>query len=108
MTMLVMVRAALALFGETVRTLRHARGWSQSELAERANLHINFVGRLERGEIVSPELVSVLKLAVGLKVPPASLLACFTPDVMRRLRPALRRETRNPHAPFAQKGRQRP
>lgn len=87
----------LALFGDTVRKLRRAKNWSQERLASEANLHLNFVGRLERGQIVSPELISVLKLAMALDVEPAALLAAFTSDVMRKLRPLLQRETRNPH-----------
>lgn len=92
-----MGRSPLAVFGDTVRRLRREKQWSQEELAERANVHLNFVGRLERGQIVSPELISILKLAIALEVGPSMLLADFTPAVMRKLRPLLRREARNPH-----------
>ncbi len=33
-----------------LRTLRHARGISQEELADRANINRNYVGMLEREE----------------------------------------------------------
>ena len=92
-----MLRSPLAVFGDTVRRLRRERNWSQEELAERANVHLNFVGRLERGQIVSPELISVLKLAMALEVEPSVLLTDFTPALMKKLRPLLRREARNPH-----------
>ena len=88
-----MQRSALTIFGDTVRRLRRERGWSQDELAYRCNLHINFVGRLERGQIVSPELISILKLAMGLGVQPYVLLEGFTPAVMQKLRPLLRQES---------------
>jgi XRE family transcriptional regulator, regulator of sulfur utilization len=101
----IMARSPLLLLGDTVRELRRARGWSQETLAEKSNLHLNFVGRLERGEIVSPELISILKLAMGLDVTPAELLARFTPEQMKRLRSALRREVRNPHEAFLSRGK---
>ena len=90
-----MHRSALTVLGDTVRRLRRERDLSQGELANRSNLHINFVGRLERGHIVSPELISILKLAMGLGVEPHALLADFTPAVMRKLRPFLRKEPAN-------------
>jgi len=95
-----MRKTPLVLFGDAIRKLRRERGWSQQELAERSNLHLNFVGRLERGQIISPELISVLKLAMGLEVEPAILLLVFTPEVMKRLRPSLRREASKPHEAF--------
>lgn len=84
-----MQKPALTVFGDTVRRLRRERGWSQEELALRSNLHINFIGRLERGHIVSPELISILKLAMGLEVEPPVLFQDFSPGVMRKLRPVL-------------------
>lgn len=38
------------IIGDRIRTLRSAKGWSQEELAHRADLHPSHMGRLERGE----------------------------------------------------------
>lgn len=37
-------------FGRVLRSYRERKKWSQLELAEKADLHINTVGMLERGE----------------------------------------------------------
>jgi transcriptional regulator with XRE-family HTH domain len=40
----------IAAFGQTVREARLAKGLSQEGLAEKANLHRNFISLVERGE----------------------------------------------------------
>jgi transcriptional regulator with XRE-family HTH domain len=62
------------LFGRRLRELRQERGISQEKLAEMADLHRNYVGVLERGG-QSASLDAICKLARGLKVKPADLLA---------------------------------
>lgn len=56
-----------SLFGKAVRALREERGYSQEELAERAELHRNYVGSLERGER-NVALENIVKLAAALSV----------------------------------------
>lgn len=68
-----------------MRRLRKARGLSQEELAARANMHLNHVSSIERGER-NLGLLSVLKLARGLDVPVTQLLDEFPPEVVRRMR----------------------
>jgi transcriptional regulator with XRE-family HTH domain len=62
-----------ALLGQYVRELRLRRGYSQEELAERANLHRNYVGGVERGER-NLSLINIVELARALSVKPADLL----------------------------------
>ena len=61
-----------ALFGTAIRVMREERGYSQEELAERANLHRNYVGGVERGER-NVGLENIVKLARALSVPTKEL-----------------------------------
>lgn len=61
------------LFGKCVRELRQARDFTQEELADRAHLHRNYVGGVERGER-NISLINIVELAHALSVKPAELL----------------------------------
>lgn len=60
-------------FGERLRELRKARGWTQEELARRAGRHWTYIGGLERGER-NPTLVVLCDLAIALAVRASDLL----------------------------------
>ena len=60
-----------------MRKLRDKRGFSQEELAERAELHRNYVGGVERGER-NVALENIVKLAKALSVPPRDLFVDFS------------------------------
>lgn len=60
------------IIGANVRTLRKARGWTQEELGEQAEMSYKALGEIERGE-VSPSLNSLLKVANALSVTIAEL-----------------------------------
>jgi transcriptional regulator with XRE-family HTH domain len=54
-------------FGDRLRELRIKKGMSQEELANTAEIPINQVGRIERGEI-NTTLVTIKALADSLKI----------------------------------------
>lgn len=53
--------------GERLRAYRVQRGWSQEELAERADLHTTYIGQLERGE-KNATIESISKVAAALNI----------------------------------------
>jgi transcriptional regulator with XRE-family HTH domain len=59
-----------------LRKLRDERGYSQEKLAERAGLHRNYIGGVERGER-NVGLENIVKLARALSVSPRELFADF-------------------------------
>jgi len=61
------------VLGNNVRRLRESKGWSQEDLAEKANLHRTYVSGIERG-VRNPSLTVLFKLAEGLGVEPGILL----------------------------------
>lgn len=62
------------VLGQTIRKYRNRADLSIEELAEKADLHPNYVGELERGEKAA-SVDSLVKLAKGLKIRPSKLLS---------------------------------
>jgi len=60
------------LIGEVISKYRIKAGFSQETLAEKADVHPNYVGRIERGEC-APTVEILLKLAKALNVRPYRL-----------------------------------
>jgi len=57
-----------AIFGQNIRTFRNRRNWSQADLAEHANISINYLGDIERGKKwPHPDTLSKLADALGVK-----------------------------------------
>lgn len=64
----------IAQFAQVLRQLREERGWSQEQLAERADLNRSYLGEVERGRAV-PSIVTVAKLAGALEIQLSSFIA---------------------------------
>ena len=60
-------------FGKRVRELRLAKGLSQEELSDRANMHRTYLGGIERGER-NPALKNISAIAEALGVSLSELL----------------------------------
>ena len=60
------------IIGEAVLKYRMKAGFSQEALAEKADIHPNYVGRIERGEC-APTVEILLKIAGALDVHPHRL-----------------------------------
>jgi transcriptional regulator with XRE-family HTH domain len=64
------------VLGRAVREVRARGGWSQEHLADRAGLHRNYVGSMERGEL-NPTWRTLLRFATGLHVPMTELFEVY-------------------------------
>lgn len=61
-------------FGAAVRAEREAKALTQEKLAEKADLSLNFIGNVERGEKMA-SLETIVRVAEALKLTRAELLA---------------------------------
>jgi transcriptional regulator with XRE-family HTH domain len=63
----------LKIFAQRVKDLRLQKGWSQEELAKRADLHRTYIGAIERQER-NVSLLNVERIAVAFNVDVKDLL----------------------------------
>lgn len=68
-----MIVREVTMLGEYVRRLRKSRGWTQEQLAERANVDQTFVSQVETNK-TRPSFEYMKRLADGLAVPVDELL----------------------------------
>lgn len=66
-------------FGARVRQIRVARGWTQEELCERAEVHRSYLAAIETGGR-NPTLDVIVRIAGGLRVPIADLFSLNDKD----------------------------
>ena len=69
-------------FGERVRRLRLARGWSQEDFAAHSGLHRTWVGVIERGER-GVTLLTLLMIAKSFKITVSELLSGLEKSVAK-------------------------
>ena len=62
-----------------LRTLREAAGLSQQEVAERAELSLSMVAKMEQGRKADPRASTILALAAALGVRPGQLIEDLQP-----------------------------
>jgi len=74
---IIRVRTCSAAMGRAMVELRRKRGMTQRVTASMATISENHVGKLERGEVLDPGLVSVAKMARALKTSVAPLVFAF-------------------------------
>ncbi len=67
-------RLPTTIFGEVLQELRLQRGYTQDQLAERAETERSHISALERAE-KGPALATIFSLAEGLGVPAGDLIA---------------------------------
>lgn len=60
-------------FAKKIRNRRHELGLTQEELAEKADLHVNYIGGIERASR-NPTLETIVRIAKALKVSPKNLI----------------------------------
>jgi transcriptional regulator with XRE-family HTH domain len=60
--------------GDAIRSSRERLGYSQEELASRADIHITQIGGLERG-VRNPSYATLVRLAGALKMRPGELVS---------------------------------
>ena len=72
----------LMALGREIRRHRKAKKLSQEQLAERADLHRNYIGCLERGER-NPGAKTLFQLARALGVSLAELVADISPSASK-------------------------
>ena len=61
-------------FGHVIRQLREQRGWSQEQLAHRAELNRSYMGEIERATALA-SLATAAKLAHALELPLSHLIS---------------------------------
>jgi transcriptional regulator with XRE-family HTH domain len=72
-------RDVIGLFATNMRRIRKTRALTQEQVAERADLHPNYISSVERGER-NISLCNIERIAFALGVTMAELVADKTPD----------------------------
>jgi transcriptional regulator with XRE-family HTH domain len=79
-------RSAGEVFGDHLRDMRTKRGLTQVQLADRLGFPQARISELERGGR-TPNLITILRLAVALECKPTDVVAVFNGEDVIRLLP---------------------
>jgi len=63
----------LEALARNVKSLRHERGLTQEQVADRSGLHLTYVAGIESGRR-NPTFITLVALAAGLTATPADLI----------------------------------
>jgi XRE family transcriptional regulator, regulator of sulfur utilization len=74
----------LEVLGEQVREARLAHGWTQRELADRAEVHVNVIGSIERGRSAM-RISTLVQVAGALETTSAELVGETEARVKERM-----------------------
>ena len=77
--------------GQRIRFLRNQRGHTLRDLADRCDLSVNAISRIERGK-TSPTLSSMHRIAEALRVPITDFFETRVPGPTVHLKPDQRRK----------------
>jgi transcriptional regulator with XRE-family HTH domain len=69
-------------FGENLRKLRDARGWSENELYRRSGVSQGVINRLENEPNPNPKMHTLINLAKGLEVSLDTLVGDSEPSAL--------------------------
>jgi transcriptional regulator with XRE-family HTH domain len=72
------------VLGSTIREFRLKKKLSQQQLADLAGLERSFVNGIERG-VHNPTAVTVVRIAIALRITPAELFKRFTKPTLDKL-----------------------
>jgi transcriptional regulator with XRE-family HTH domain len=72
------------MLGQTIREIREQRQMTLRELAKAADLHYNFLQRLETGK-ENPSARTLVALAAALQILPSELFRRFSNRVMKAI-----------------------
>jgi transcriptional regulator with XRE-family HTH domain len=70
------------VFGKVVKELRTEHNLSQEKLAEKCDLHVNYISFLERG-VNQPSLKTIFSIALAFGIKPEELVAKVTKEIYR-------------------------
>jgi transcriptional regulator with XRE-family HTH domain len=70
-------------FGNVIKDLRNEKDISQEKLAEKCDLHLNFISLLERG-INQPSITTIFSIAKAFGLKPEELIAKISKEYSKK------------------------